>query len=157
MKTSNKTHRKFSGIIILLILGLVATNLTAQKSYSNYTLASLGGSIAKNSKFDIFHTETANHFKYTPADKDLIEDWMKNPSDWNANYNLNLIKEESFEESEMILEDWMMKTNWEENSLPEEEMQIEEWMMQTDWAISNLTEKELEIEDWMSKPLSWNI
>jgi hypothetical protein len=53
---------------------------------------------------------------------------MMNPTEWKDNNVENLVEEVSFEEKEMILEDWMMKANWEDNSLIEEELQIEDWM-----------------------------
>jgi hypothetical protein len=156
MKTSNKTNRRFSGIIVILVLSFVAANLTAQKSYRNYTLASLGNSVVKNSKYEILHTESVNNVKFTVADKEPVENWMISPADWNAKYTINRFKEVNFKDSEMILEDWMLKVNWDENTLFEDELQIEDWMMKTDWAVYSFQEKELEFEDWMAKPASWN-
>jgi hypothetical protein len=129
MKTSNKTNRRFLGIaVVMMVLSLVNANLSAQESFNENSLAEFSGNFFLNIKYEIIHAISESNVEYSELDSETIEDWMMNPTEWKDNNVENLVEEVSFEEKEMILEDWMMKANWEDNSLIEEELQIEDWM-----------------------------
>jgi hypothetical protein len=151
MKTSNKTKRRFLGIaVVMMVLSLVSGNLVAQKSYNENSLAVLSSEFFANINFEIMHAIPMSNIN----DEEPLEDWMMTPAIWNTNETLPV--EVDFEEKEMILEDWMMKTNWEDNSLLEEELQMEDWMTKTNWQDNSLYEEVLQMEDWMTNSTSWN-
>ncbi len=129
MKTSNKTNSRIIVFAsVLMVMSLVSVNLNAQKSYRNYTLASLGNSLIANTRIELIE-KFSMFVSNTPVkDSNPLEDWMLNPSSWNNKYNLIIAGGENVEEKEMILEDWMMKANWEDNTKAEDELGIEEWM-----------------------------
>jgi len=168
MKTSNKTNSRFSGIAVaMMVLSLVTTNLTAQKSYHSNFLAGLTESnFVINSKYEIMHAVSNSDLTVTKAEEEQIEDWMLSPESWNRETTGTASEEINFQEDEMILEDWMSEpANWksksevvltEEINFQENEMVLEDWMMETNWSENSIQEEELQIEDWMTRPASWN-
>jgi hypothetical protein len=133
MKTSNKTNSRLTGFAIaLMVMSLVSTNLNAQKFQENYTLASIDNSLYSSVRFESLNEYSINISNSSANDQEPLESWMMNPKSWNKNYTTPVVPEKNFVETEMILEDWMMDANWEDNSKFEEELSIEEWMVDAD-------------------------
>lgn len=154
MKTSSITNRRSFGIaVIMMVLSLVNVNLSAQKSIKPNPLAELGNDIFSHIKYEIIHAISESNNALYVVDEEPLENWMVNPEKWKKNEAPK--PDLTFEENEMILEDWMMKTNWEDNSLMEEELQLEDWMMDSKWEDKSVIEKGLQLEDWMMEPLTW--
>ena len=129
MKTSNKTNSRFFGIaVIIMVLSLVCGNLAAQKSYNQNSLANLSNEFFMNIKNEIAHAISDVGTDSKETDLEPIEDWMTDLADWDETEAVVIPEETNFEEQEMILEDWMMSTSWEDCSLIEEELQLEDWM-----------------------------
>lgn len=133
MKTSNKTNsRLFVITAAIVVMSLVSTNISAQKAFNDNSLAYIGRNLLSNSKKEITNAVIKTNEVYSDWTEETLEDWMKNPADWKENNSSEFTEEVDFEEQEMVLEDWMMKTNWSENSLMEEELEIEDWMNNPD-------------------------
>ncbi|MCB9013179.1 MAG: hypothetical protein H6539_03985 [Bacteroidales bacterium] len=124
MKTTAKTNYSLAGIIAMFLISLSSLSLSAQKAYHQNILASLSENFFSNSKAEILHAVTDVNNLREEKDDEILEDWMLTPYDWN-----NEKPGTKFEE-ELILEDWMMETNWVDNTPKEEELQLEDWMSQ---------------------------
>jgi len=110
-----------------MVLILVTVNLKAQKSYNENSIADQSNEVFLNIKYEIIHAISESNVIFTEVDLEPLEDWMMNPAEWG---NVEILLEEvDFKENELILENWMLKANWEDNTLIEEELQIEDWMI----------------------------
>lgn len=129
MKTSNKTKTGFIGIAFLaMVLSLVNINMSAQEMYYNNSLTEFSKKLIIYTPKDIFRTLHTIRPVFNLSEPETLEDWMMNPLDWKNNSTTNF-EERDFEEDELILEEWMMQPNWEDNSRGDEELVMEDWMM----------------------------
>lgn len=157
MKTLANIRRNSGRIAqLIIVLGMLTLNIAAQKSFNDFTLANLSTTLNHTAGYLRIQSYMAERPVITDQNTMEIEDWMTRPADWNklglpaesssfeneisledwmltpATWNTSknevMVDDVNFEEQEMILEDWMMNTNWSENTRMEEELELESWM-----------------------------
>ena len=134
MKTAEITKRNSSKFLaILMVFALITPGISAQKSLDNYLVADLTNEYLASGKKEII-AALEHHPRVSTNDMNM-EDWMKEPFDWNNTEALSPASiPYNFNEEPLEFEDWMVRTNW-----------------------SREFDQEPELESWMSDPFSWTI
>ena len=127
----------------MMVLSLVSGNLAAQKSCNLNAGKEILENYFKNVEYSEPDEISLPVTNTSINDEQPLMDWMINSSETNSE---SLYEAAGFEENDMVMEDWMMKSNWENKTLLNEEFQLEGWMIELNPDGNSSLEAEMKVD-----------